>query len=138
MKLRFSALTLLTTAIVAMGVAAAPPGLAAPAVPAVPARPAVVLVNQPTHSLCAGHKIKVGVWYQSVSGGSRAYRVSVWGPRHTRFFYRSGQASSARWKFWNVLAGRHGRYHVVYAGHKPGSATWTRFTVTIMARRCAR
>lgn len=100
------------------------------------ANPAVVLVNKPVNSLCSGRKFKVGVWYQSFSGGSRAYRVSIWGPRHRRFFFRHGLASPKHWKFWRVLAGRHGRYRVVYAGHKPGATKWTRFTSVVHAKRC--
>lgn len=103
-----------------------------------PAAPSVVLVNQPTTSLCSGHHFKVGVWYQSFSGGSRAYRISIWGPRHIRFFYRHGLASAKHWRFWNVKAGRRGRYRVVYSGHRPGSKKWTKFQIIIHARRCSR
>ncbi len=102
-----------------------------------PAAPAVVLINQPVNSLCSGHRFRVGVWYQSFSGGSRAYRISIWGPRHIRFFYRHGLASAKHWRFWMVKAGRRGRYRIVYSGHRPGSAKWTRFQVIIHARHCA-
>ena len=101
------------------------------------ASPDVVLVNQPVKSLCAGRKFKVGVWYQSFSGGSRAYRVSIWGPRHKRFFFRQGKASPKHWRFWRVLAGRHGKYHVSYAGHKPGATKWTRFKMVVTAKHCS-
>jgi hypothetical protein len=103
-----------------------------------PAAPAVVLINRPVSSLCSGHRFKVGVWYQSFSGGSRAYRVSIWGPRHIRFFYRHGLASAKHWRFWKVKAGRRGRYRIVYAGHRPGSKKWTKFQFIIHARRCSR
>lgn len=103
-----------------------------------PTAPAVVLVNQPVNSLCSGHRFKVGVWYQSFSGGSRAYRISIWGPRHVRFFYRHGLASARHWRFWKVKAGRRGRYRIVYAGHRPGSEKWTKFQILIHARRCSR
>jgi hypothetical protein len=105
---------------------------------AAPAAPAVVLINQPAGSLCSGHRFKVGVWYQSFSGGSRAYRISIWGPRHIRFFYRHGLASAKHWRFWKVKAGRRGRYRIVYAGHRPGSKKWTKFPIIIHARRCSR
>lgn len=101
------------------------------------AAPAVVLINQPVNSLCSGHRFKVGVWYQSFSGGSRAYRISIWGPRHIRFFYRHGLASAKHWRFWRVKAGRRGRYRIVYAGHRPGSTKWTKFRIFIHARRCS-
>ncbi len=97
----------------------------------------VVLVNQPVSTLCSGHEFTVGVWYQAFSGGSRAYRISVWGPRHIRFFYRHGLASAKRWRFWKVTAGRRGRYRIVYSGHRPGSRKWSRYQVIVHARRCA-
>ncbi len=141
--MRIPTLTALITAIVAAGIMTAQASVAAPVSPGVAARlsaaasPEVVLVNQPASSVCSGHRFKVGVWYQAISGGSRAYRVSVWGPRHRRFFYRQGSASAKHWKFWRVLAGRHGRYRVVYSGHKPGSAKWTKFQVIVHAKHCA-
>jgi hypothetical protein len=154
MKSRRSQLTVLTTAMLTMAtlmtvigsisVAAAPPGLAATLAPAgaqqaqAPDAPQVVLVNQPANSVCAGHTFTVGVWYQAISGGSRAYRVSIWGPRHRRFFYRQGTAPTSHWRFWKVRAGRRGRYRVVYSGHRPGSAKWSRYQVITHARRCAR
>jgi hypothetical protein len=114
--------------------------LALPEVPATAASaaPAVVLVNRPVTSLCSGHSFKVGVWYQSLSGGSRAYRISIWGPRHIRFFYRHGIASAKHWRFWKVKAGRRGRYRVVYSGHRPGSRKWTKFQIIVHAKRCSR
>jgi len=121
-------------------VAATADGAASPDVTAsrAPAVPALVLINRPVNTLCSGHSFKVGVWYQSFSGGSRAYRVSIWGPRHIRFFYRHGLASAKHWRFWKVTAGRRGRYRIVYAGHRPGSKRWTRFQFIIHARRCSR
>ncbi len=114
---------------------------AAPAVAAAERRPpsavpAVVLVSQPPSTVCAGHRFRVGVWYQRFSGGSRAYRVAISGPRHRRFFYRHGRAPSARWRFWLVLAGRAGRYLTTYYGHRPGSSRWTAYRAVTTARRC--
>ena len=134
---------MLSATIAAMGIVVAPSSLAAStasdgSTPAVaPVTPAVVLVNQPVKALCAGHKFTVGVWYQKLSGGSRAYRISIWGPRHVRFFYQAGMASSAHWQMWKVLAGRHGEYRIVYSGHKPGSTKWSKYTVTVSAKHCA-
>jgi hypothetical protein len=99
--------------------------------------PAVVLVNAPARSVCAGHKFKVGVWFQQISGGSRAYRIAVSGPLHRRFFYRAGTAPSAGWRLWKVLAGRAGKYHTVYSTHRPGSTKWTTFLAVTRARRCS-
>jgi hypothetical protein len=110
---------------------------AAVVAPARASAPAVVLVNAPARSVCAGHKFKVGVWFQRISGGSRAYRISVSGPRHRRFFYRAGQAPSAGWRFWKVLAGRAGKYRTVYSGHRPGSTKWTKFVARTRARHCS-
>jgi hypothetical protein len=142
--LRVPQLAVLSATILAMGIAVAPVSLAASTAsvrfekPAAPVAPAVVLVNQPVKSLCAGHRFSVGVWYQSFSGGSRAYRISIWGPRHVRFFYRAGMASPAHWQMWKVLAGRHGRYRIVYSGHKPGSVKWSKYRVLVNAKHCAR
>lgn len=134
MKLRFWKLALIATAITSAAVVVAPAGSAT----AAPATPSIVLVNQPVHTLCSGHKFTVGVWYQAFSGGSRAYRISIWGPRRRRFFYRYGLASAKHWKFWKVTAGRRGRYRIVYSGHRPGSKKWSRYRIIIQARRCSR
>ncbi len=98
--------------------------------------PAVVLVNQPARSICAGHKFTVGVWFQQISGGSRAYRIAISGPRHRRFFVRHGRAPAARWRFWRVLAGRAGSYRTTYYGHRPDSHRWTPYRALTIARRC--
>jgi hypothetical protein len=100
------------------------------------AAPAVVLINQPARSVCSGHKFTVGVWYQRSSGGSRAYRVAVSGPAHTRFFYRAGKAPSSHWLFWRVLAGRAGKYRTAYSSHRPGSRKWTTYVAITRAHRC--
>jgi hypothetical protein len=101
------------------------------------AAPDVVLVNAPARSVCTGHKFKVGVWFQQISGGSRAYRISVSGPRHRRFFYQAGRAPSASWRVWKVMAGRAGKYRTVYSAHRRGSRKWTTFLAITRARRCS-
>ena len=135
-SLKLALLTAATvfSAAVAATVMAAPPGLAATSAAV---SPAVVLVNQPAHRLCTGHEFTVGVWYQKISGGSRAYRISIWGPRHRRFFYRHGEASARNWRMWHVTAGRQGRYRIVYSGHRPGQKKWSRYQVIVHAKRCA-
>ena len=135
--MRGARFAMLTTALAVLTLLAAPSGLAraAPA-GAQTARPGVVLVNQPARSVCSGHRFTVGVWYQRKSGGSRAYRVAVSGPRHKRFFYRAGKAPSSHWLFWKVLAGRTGKYRTVYSGHRPGSKKWTTYTAVTRAHRC--
>jgi hypothetical protein len=126
----------LTTAVASAAMLVAPPSAAAPPAVARLASPAVVLVNRPVTPVCAGHQFTVGVWYQQISGGSRAYRISIWGPRHRRFFYRHGRASAKNWRFWHVTAGRKGRYRVVYAGHRPGQKKWSRYRVIVRAKHC--
>jgi hypothetical protein len=141
---RVPQLAVLSATILATGIAVAPSSLAASTASVgseaavAPVAPAVVLVNQPVKSLCAGHKFSVGVWYQKISGGSRAYRISISGPKHVRFFYQAGMASAAHWQMWKVLAGRHGNYRIVYSGHKPGSTKWSKYTVTVSAKRCVK
>lgn len=81
------------------------------------ARPAVitssVLVSYPPSRVCTGHKFTVGVFHQAGSGGSRAYRASVYNPAHQRILYRHGRATS-HWKLWRVRAAKTGTYHTVY------------------------
>jgi len=86
--------------------------------------------------VCVGRAFTVGVWFQQFSGGSRAYRIAIHGPRHTRFFYRHGLAPLTGWKFWRIRTGRRGKYRTVYFGHRPGSAKWTPFQAITRARRC--
>ena len=111
-------------------------GLVSTATRTASASPGVVLVNQPSRSVCVGRKFRVGVWFQRFSGGSRAYRIAISGPRHRRFFYRHGLAPASRWRFWRVKAGRVGKYLISYSGHRPGTAKWTTYRVTTRARRC--
>jgi hypothetical protein len=133
-------LALLVAGIAASALLVAPAGLAAAAPGGDAARqaraPEVVLINQPVRTVCTGHTFKVGVWFQRISGGSRAYRIAVSGPRHRRFFYRAGKAPSSHWLFWRVLAGRSGMYRTVYSSHRPGSKKWSRFAARTRARRC--
>jgi len=130
------ALSALLTAIIASGAVIAAPASLAHATADPPVAAHVVLINRPAISVCTGHKFTVGVWFQRSSGGSRAYRIAVSGPLHRRFFYQAGRAPSSHWRFWHVLAGRSGRYKIVYSSHRPGSRKWTRFVVYTRAHRC--
>ena len=94
-----------------------------------------LLVNQPAASVCVGHTFTVGVWFQR-SGGSRAYRVAISGPRHVRFFYRHGLAPSSHWQFWKVRVGRRGTYITTYSGHWRHSGSWDTYRAITRARRC--
>jgi hypothetical protein len=109
--------------------------LAPAAASAVRVRSDVVLINQPARSICTGRTFTVGVWYQP-SGGSRAYRVAVYGPRDTRFFYRTGRAPASHWVFWRIRAGRTGKYRIVYSGHWRNRTVWTTYKAITKAHRC--
>jgi len=97
--------------------------------------PAVVLVNQPVSRVCAGHRFTVGVWYQSFSGGSRAYRVAVYNPKGRLVFWTKGRAPSPAWRFWHVRAWRTGKFRTVYHT-KNSSGRWIRYAATTTSRTC--
>lgn len=95
----------------------------------------VVLVNQPARRVCLGKSFTVGVWFQQ-PGGSRAYRLSVYSPRHKRVFFRRGHAPSSHWAFWQIPAKLAGTYHTGYSAHWRHPATWTIYRVPTQAHRC--
>jgi hypothetical protein len=99
------------------------------------ATPDVVLVNQPASKVCVGHKFTVGVWYQQISGGSRAYRTLVYNPSWTLIFHRSGLASPTAWTFWHIRASRIGNYHTTYK-IRNGSGQWIRYRAVTRSHRC--
>jgi len=123
--------------ITALALAVTPLAAVADPVGAAVAAPAMVLVNQPVSSVCVGRTFKIGVWYQKLSGGSRAYRVAVYGPAGKRLLYKHGQASAASWRYWKVRATRPGKYRTVYSGHWRHPKTWSHFKVPTRARRCS-
>jgi hypothetical protein len=92
-----------------------------------------VLVNWPGHRVCRGASIKVGVWYQSYSGGPRHYTVDVFAPGGRRVFHSQGRATT-RWRFWRVRAAKLGRYRVVYRGSS-SQGPW-RAAYRVRSRRC--
>ena len=134
---RLSPIALLITALTLAAAPLAVTAVPADAAAAGGAAPSVVLVNQPAASVCVGRKFTVGVWYQQISGGSRAYRVAVYGPAGKRLLYKHGRASSAHWRFWKVRAARPGKYHTVYSGHWKRPTVWSHDKVTTRARRCS-
>jgi hypothetical protein len=97
--------------------------------------PDVVLVNQPASRVCVGNRFTVGVWYQSFSGGPRAYRVAVYNPKGWLVFWTRGQAPSSAWRFWHILAWRTGKFRTVYHT-KNNSGQWARYVATTTARNC--
>jgi hypothetical protein len=95
----------------------------------------VVLVNQPARRVCAGRTFTVGVWFRQGSG-SRAYRLSVYNPRHKRVFFRRGDAPSSHWAFWKIAAKLAGTYHTAYSAHWRHPTTWTIYRVATKSHRC--
>jgi hypothetical protein len=120
-------------AVTASALAAAAPAAAAPAGRVTPA---MVLVNQPAAAVCVGKTFKVGVWYQQISGGSRAYRVAVYNPNGKRILYRHGMAPSARWKFWKIRPRLAGKYRTVYSGHWRSKTRWSKHRAATRSHRC--
>jgi hypothetical protein len=102
---------------------------------AIQVRSDIVLINQPYRSVCTGRTFTVGVWYQP-SGGSRAYRVTVYNPHGVRIFHRSGRAPSAHWAFWKIRAKRIGKYRTVYSGHWKKRSAWSTYRTVTKAHRC--
>jgi hypothetical protein len=82
-----------------------------------------VLVSAPRREVCRWQGFKVGVWYQSYSGGPRGYRISVYGPAGHRVFYRSGTATTT-WRSWRLAPLRVGTYRTVYRPAVGASNQW--------------
>jgi hypothetical protein len=95
---------------------------------------AQVLVNQPASRVCVSRTFKVGVWYQDFTGGSRAYRLDVYGPGGSRILHKHGDASATAWKFWHVRATRTGKYRTVYFTRSKGA--WHPYRAATKAHRC--
>ncbi|HUK67209.1 MAG TPA: hypothetical protein VLW50_00385 [Streptosporangiaceae bacterium] len=79
-----------------------------------PAASADVLVNYDGGTIHLGQDMKVGVWYQAYSGGSRYYWLGVYNVKGKRVFERSGHASPTAWQFWEIKATQKGNYHTLY------------------------
>lgn len=75
-----------------------------------------VLINYPARHVCVGHRFTVGVWYQSFSGHSRRYSVSVYNPQRVRILHKTGSAPSSHWRFWKIRPTESGKYHTIYRG----------------------
>jgi len=124
-----------TAASAATATAASAATGSAPAGPAARMTPALVLVNQPASRVCAGHRFTVGVWYQSFSRGSRAYRVAVYNPKGWLVFWTKGRAPSAAWRFWPIRAWRTGKFRTVYHSKNSGGH-WIRYVARTTSRAC--
>ena len=97
-------------AVLSSGAALAPAASASAHSPVIAS---AVLVNYPAPRVCTGHRFTVGVFHQPGSGGSHAYRISVYNPARQRIFYRHGYATS-HWKFWGIRTTKDGTYHTIY------------------------
>jgi hypothetical protein len=74
-----------------------------------------VLVNYDGGTIHLWQSMRVGVWYQQSSGGSKGYWAGVWSvSAHKWIFTRSGYASATGWKYWSVKPPKRGKYHTVY------------------------
>jgi len=60
---------------------------------------ATVLVSVPPRNAFCLDAIQLGVWYQSFSGGSRQYRVSVYNPGGKLIIDKRGRATT-RWRYF--------------------------------------
>lgn len=82
---------------------------------------AAVLVNYDGGTIHLGQSLRLGVWYQSFSGGPRKYWEGVWSvPQHKWIFQHYGTAPARGWQFWHVKPAKRGEYHTVYVtnGHR--------------------
>lgn len=79
-----------------------------------PAR-ADVLVRYPGESVCSSRVVKVGVWYQSYSGGPRRFRVRIVNPDGEVVLRKSGRATTT-WKYWRYRPQKVGMHKVIYSG----------------------
>jgi hypothetical protein len=123
MHLRAVLAATVTSLLLGVGVLTAPVGSAD-----------VLIDGLPSHG-CVGHSFQPGVWYQSFSGGSRGYRVSVYAPNGNRILFRHGKAPSSHWRRWNILMTHTGRYITVYRSGPRASNPWhARYHTT--AARC--
>jgi len=89
-----------------------------------PVASADVLINGVVSHRCVDHSFRVGVWYQSFSGGSRGYRVSVYAPNGSRIFFRHGKAPSSHWRMWDIPMRHTGRYITVYRSGPRAAHPW--------------
>ncbi len=98
MRRRLTAFAAVTSA--ALALAAAPAG-------------AVVLVNAPTPSVACGKPIKVGVWYQSFSGGPKTAKISIRSSSGAVLKSRSVTATDT-WQYWKYVMPCGRTYRVRY------------------------
>lgn len=124
----------LAPSLVATAASAATTSVSAPKNSVLGATSEVVLVNQPASKVCVGSRFTVGVWYQSLSGGSRAYRIAVYNPKRSLVFWKSGYATTT-WQFWHIRAWRTGNFRTVYHT-KNTSGQWIKYLAVTQSHNC--
>jgi hypothetical protein len=129
-----AALGALAPSLAATTASAATTSATSPKSSALGMRPEVVLVNQPASKVCVGTRFAVGVWYQSFSGGSRAYRIAVYNPKGTLVFWKRGYATTT-WQFWHIRAWRTGKFRTVYHT-KNTSGQWIKYVAVTRSHNC--
>lgn len=82
-----------------------------------------VLVNAPKANEGCGKKIKVGVWYQSSSGGKKWAHIKIVNKNGTVVWHKNVKATGT-WKYWYYKGKCGGHYTVKYTTAK-GSATFS-------------
>jgi hypothetical protein len=80
-----------------------------------------VLVEYPGTSVACGDQIKLGVWYQAYSGGSRAATIQVLSARK-RVLTSKNVRAAATWRYWYYTP-RCGRHY--YVRYRTGGGTST-------------
>jgi hypothetical protein len=129
-----AALGVLAPSLAAATASAATTSASAPRNSALGMTPEVVLINQPASKVCAGSTFTVGVWYQSFSGGSRAYRIAVYNPKGGLVFWKRGYATTT-WQFWHIRAWRTGNFRTVYHTKNTGGQ-WIKYVAVTRSQNC--
>ncbi len=124
----------LAPGLAAAAASAATTSASAPKNSALGVTPEVVLINQPESKVCVRSRFTVGVWYQSFSGGSRAYRIAVYNPKGWLVFRKSGYATTT-WQFWHIRAWRTGNFRTVYHT-KNTSGQWIKYVAVTRSINC--
>jgi hypothetical protein len=129
-----AALGVLAPSLAATTASAATTSASVPRNSALGMTPEVVLINQPASKVCVRSTFTVGVWYQSFSGGSRAYRTAVYNPRGRLVFWKSGYATTS-WQFWHIRTWRTGNFRTVYH-MKNTSGQWIKYVAVTRSHNC--
>jgi hypothetical protein len=129
-----AALGVLAPSLAATTASAATTSASVPGNSALGMTPEVVLINQPASKVCVASTFTVGVWYQSFSGGSRAYRTAVYNPGGRLVFWKSGYATTS-WQFWHIRTWRTGNFRTVYH-MKNTSGQWIKYVAVTRSHNC--